>query len=170
MVEQALKAQELEKRKVVIPKSQLDAAFARFAASNKMSVKQLSDILDRAGVTAPHFKEYMRVQMGWGQLVSSRYRAETGGSSEEAVQRMLQKGGAKPSATEYLLQQVIFGYTGLRLGDKGVEPAFAPVLPSSVRSLEIRNLHVRGFVTDVLVDSTGLHMGPNRVAHPETPE
>jgi trehalose/maltose hydrolase-like predicted phosphorylase len=68
------------------------------------------------------------------------------------------------------LQQVIFGYTGLRLGDKGVEPAFAPVLPSSVRSLEIRNLHVRGFVTDVLVDSTGLHMGPNRVAHPETPE
>jgi trehalose/maltose hydrolase-like predicted phosphorylase len=68
------------------------------------------------------------------------------------------------------LQQVIFGYTGLRLSDKGVEPVFAPVLPSSVRSLEIRNLHVRGFITDVLVDSTGLHMGPNRVPHPETPE
>jgi len=68
------------------------------------------------------------------------------------------------------LQQVIFGYTGLRLSDTGIEPVFAPVLPSSVRRLEIRNLHVRGFITDVLVDSTGLHVGPNRVPHPETPE
>ena len=28
------------------------------------------------------------------------------------------------------LQQVIFGYTGLRLGERGLEPAFPPVLPS----------------------------------------
>ena len=56
------------------------------------------------------------------------------------------------------LQQVIFGYTGLRLGDKGVEPAFAPVLPSHVKRLGIRNLHVRGRRYDVMVDSTGLHM------------
>jgi trehalose/maltose hydrolase-like predicted phosphorylase len=56
------------------------------------------------------------------------------------------------------LQQVIFGYTGLRLSDKGVEPRFAPVLPSHVRRLRIRDLHVRGGTYDVTVDSTGLHM------------
>jgi peptidyl-prolyl cis-trans isomerase SurA len=121
MVEQALKAQELEKRKIVISKSQIDAAFAKFAASNKMTTKQLSEILDRAGVTASHFKEFMRVQMGWGQLVGARYRAESGSASteQEAVQRMLQKGGAKPSATEYLLQQVIFVVPA---GEKGKLP------------------------------------------------
>jgi peptidyl-prolyl cis-trans isomerase SurA len=110
MVEQALKADELDKRKVNVGKAQVDASFAKFASSNKMTPEQLSQVLDRAGVTAPHFKEFMRVQMGWMQLVGARYRAEAkGGTSEQdAVQRMLQQGGPKPTATEYLLQQVIF--------------------------------------------------------------
>jgi peptidyl-prolyl cis-trans isomerase SurA len=108
MVEQTLKSQELEARKVKISKAAVDASFAKFAASNKMSVKQLTGVLDHAGVTAPHFKEFIRVQMGWGQLLSSRFRAEGGMSEQDAVQKMLQQGGTKPSATEYLLQQVIF--------------------------------------------------------------
>ena len=109
MIEQVLKSQEMEARRVAIPKAAVDASFAKFAASNKMSVKQLSSVLDQAGVTASHFKEFIRVQMGWGQLVSARYRAESGGMSEQdAVKRMLEQGGAKPTATEYLLQHVIF--------------------------------------------------------------
>jgi len=47
MVEQALKAQEIEKRKANIPQAQVDASFAKFAAGNKMTTKQLSDVLDR---------------------------------------------------------------------------------------------------------------------------
>jgi hypothetical protein len=62
------------------------------------------------------------------------------------------------------LQQVLFGYTGLRLGEKGLEPAFRPVLPSGVRRLAIRNLHVRGASYDVVVDSAGLHMTAGRSA------
>jgi trehalose/maltose hydrolase-like predicted phosphorylase len=59
------------------------------------------------------------------------------------------------------LQQVIFGYTGLRLGEQGLEPAFAPVLPSRISRLLLRNLHVRGKRYDVLVDSTGRHVRPS---------
>ncbi len=53
------------------------------------------------------------------------------------------------------LQQVIFGYTGLRLAEGGLAPAFPAVLPSSVRRLTLRNLHVGGQRWDVIVDSTG---------------
>jgi hypothetical protein len=53
------------------------------------------------------------------------------------------------------LQQVIFGYTGLRLGEHGLEPAFRPMLPSRVRRLTLRGLHVRGRRVDVVVDSAG---------------
>jgi protein-glucosylgalactosylhydroxylysine glucosidase len=60
------------------------------------------------------------------------------------------------------LQQILFGYTGLRLGENGLAPAFRPVLPSRVRRLTIRNLHVRGAAYDVVVDSAGLHMSPGR--------
>jgi peptidyl-prolyl cis-trans isomerase SurA len=108
MVEQALKAQELDRKKINISEAVVDASFAKFAASNKMSVKQLSGVLDQAGVTATHFKEFIRVQMGWGQLLAARYRAEGGMSEQDVAQRMLEHGGAKPTATEYLLQQVIF--------------------------------------------------------------
>jgi trehalose/maltose hydrolase-like predicted phosphorylase len=58
------------------------------------------------------------------------------------------------------LQQVIFGYTGLRIGDGGLEPAFEPVLPSKVTRLVLRNFYCRGRRYDVVVDSTGRRIIP----------
>ena len=62
------------------------------------------------------------------------------------------------------LQQVIFGYTGLRLGEGGLEPAFPPLLPSRLRRLVLRNLHVRGKLYDVVVDSSGRRILPHAKA------
>ncbi|HEU4585077.1 MAG TPA: hypothetical protein VFR95_04970, partial [Gemmatimonadaceae bacterium] len=59
------------------------------------------------------------------------------------------------------LQQVIFGYTGLRLGEDGLEEAFPPVLPSHVTRLVLRGVHARGNSYDVVVDSTGRHIAPH---------
>ena len=64
------------------------------------------------------------------------------------------------------LQQVIFGYTGLRFGEHGVEEAFPPVLPSSVHRLLLRNIHVRGRRYDVVVDSAGRRLRPHAEAAP----
>jgi trehalose/maltose hydrolase-like predicted phosphorylase len=60
------------------------------------------------------------------------------------------------------LQQVIFGYTGLRLGDHGLEPAFASVLPSRITRLVLRNVQVRGKHYDVVVDAGGRRILPHR--------
>ena len=53
------------------------------------------------------------------------------------------------------LQQVIYGYTGLRWGEKGLEPAFAPILPSRIKRVILRNVYSRGKRYDVVIDSTG---------------
>jgi protein-glucosylgalactosylhydroxylysine glucosidase len=58
------------------------------------------------------------------------------------------------------LQQVIFGYTGLRLGDRGLEPAFAALLPSRITRLEIRNVQAGGKRWDIIVDAKGRQMVP----------
>jgi len=58
------------------------------------------------------------------------------------------------------LQQVLFGYTGLRFGERGIEPAFAPVLPSSVRRLILRGIWLKGRRYDVVVDSLGRRIVP----------
>ena len=58
------------------------------------------------------------------------------------------------------LQQVIFGYTGLRFGTQGIEPAFDPVLPSSVSRLILRGIWLKGRRYDVVVDSGGRRIVP----------
>jgi trehalose/maltose hydrolase-like predicted phosphorylase len=58
------------------------------------------------------------------------------------------------------LQQVIFGYTGLRFGEQGIEPAFDPVLPSSVSRLILRGVWLKGRRYDVVVDGSGRRLVP----------
>jgi trehalose/maltose hydrolase-like predicted phosphorylase len=49
------------------------------------------------------------------------------------------------------LQQVLFGFTGLRLGHNGLVQEFRPGLPQGWKTLEIRNIKVRGKVFNVRV-------------------
>ena len=46
--------------------------------------------------------------MGWGQAVIANIRQTERITEQDAVHRMLEQGGQKPSTTEYTLQQVIF--------------------------------------------------------------
>src|SRR4051794_20256830 len=60
------------------------------------------------------------------------------------------------------LQQILYGYTGLRWGDNGLKPAFDPVLPSHIKRVTLRNLYSRGKRYDVTVDSSGRRMQPHQ--------
>jgi trehalose/maltose hydrolase-like predicted phosphorylase len=42
------------------------------------------------------------------------------------------------------LQQFVFGYSGLRLTDKGLEKQFDPILPPGIRKLTLKNITVHG--------------------------
>lgn len=110
LVEEALKMQEARRVGAVIPDGPVDAAFANFANQNKLNTKQMSGILNQAGVTTKHFKDYIRVQMTWPRLVQARYGNKNAGgmSTQDLVAKMLETGGSKPSTTEYILQQAIF--------------------------------------------------------------
>lgn len=108
MIDQTLRAVEMRRLGINVPDRAVEDAFANFARSNRMSTQQLEQVLAQAGVTARHFKEFIRVQIGWGQALQARYRATGRLSETDVVQRMLQQGGQKPVATEYMLQQVIF--------------------------------------------------------------
>jgi trehalose/maltose hydrolase-like predicted phosphorylase len=59
------------------------------------------------------------------------------------------------------LQQVIYGYTGLRIRDGGLEPAFPAILPSKISRLVLRNVSSRGKRYDVVVDSSGRKILPH---------
>lgn len=108
MIDQALRTAEIKRLRIDVSDEQVEQAYARFASGNRMSVKQMNGIMRQSGVTSKHFKEFIRTQIGWNQALGARYRATGQISEQDAVQRMLQQGGEKPTATEYFLQQVIF--------------------------------------------------------------
>ncbi|MDP3895164.1 MAG: peptidylprolyl isomerase [Mesorhizobium sp.] len=108
MIEQSLKSVEMERRGIRIAKKQVDDAYARFATSNKLQPAQLDQVMAQAGVTKQHMKEFIRVQMGWSQLLGARFRSTSGMSEQDMVQKVFELGGKKPSSTEYMLQKVVF--------------------------------------------------------------
>ncbi|MFC5384372.1 SurA N-terminal domain-containing protein [Aquamicrobium segne] len=112
MIEQTLRLAEAQRLGIRITEKQVNDAYARFASSNKMPIAQLDAAMSQSGVTKQHFKDFIRSQLAWNQALGARHQAEQAGSGltsqQEAVRNMLKKGGSKPSATEYMLQQVIF--------------------------------------------------------------
>ncbi len=110
MIDQTLRLAEAKRLGIRITDQQVDAAYQRFASNNKMPLGKLDAIMAQSGVTKEHFKEFIRAQMAWSQALGARYRSGEGGAmtEQDAVRRMLDKGGSKPTAMEYMLQQVIF--------------------------------------------------------------
>ncbi len=108
LIDEQLKKQEIRRRGINIPDSAVDDAYANFAAQNRLNASQLNQLLGQAGFSQAGMKDYIRTQMGWGQAVQMNIRQTEMISEQDAVQRMLQQGGDKPSTTEYTLQQVIF--------------------------------------------------------------
>lgn len=49
------------------------------------------------------------------------------------------------------VQSMLYGLTGLRIDDKGLDPAYPPVLPPHWQSLELRNVSFRGKRFDITV-------------------
>ena len=112
MIEQTLRLAEMKRLNIRISDKQVDDAYERFAGSNKLKPSEMDKILGQNGITSGHFKDYIRTQMGWNQALGARFRSSewvgVGSREQDAVRRMLQQGGVKPSAIEYMLQQVIF--------------------------------------------------------------
>ncbi|MGF7006054.1 peptidylprolyl isomerase [Aminobacter sp. BE322] len=162
MVEQTLRQVEMKRLGIRISDKQVDDAYARFAGSNKLKPEQMNQILAQAGVTAGHFKEYIRTQMGWNQALGARFRSEQGGggtSEQDAVRRMLQQGGAKPSATEYMLQQVIFVVPASERGSIGKRKREADAMRGRFNGCEQTREFAKGLL-DVTVRDLGRVLAP----------
>ena len=108
LVEEALKVQEAARIGALVSNAQINASYERFAASNNLSSKQLTQVLSQSGVTEKHFKRYILVQMSWPRVVQAIGGGSGGLTTQDLVSKMLERGDNKPSTTEYILQQVIF--------------------------------------------------------------
>ena len=151
MIDQAVRMAEAKRMRINISDDMVAGAYERFAKSNNMSAKQMDQILNQAGVTKAHFREYIRAQMAWSQVLQ-----------QHAVQRMLQQGGNKPSATEYMLQQVIFVVPAKERGKLGVRKREAEALRQRFQNCATTREFAKGLI-DVTVRDLG------RILEPQLP-
>lgn len=160
MIDQALRMAEVKRLNIRVTDQEVDQAYARFAQGNKMQLKQLDGIMAQSGVTKQHFKDFIRAQMSWNQALSARARGGGGRMTEqEAVRKMLQQGGAKPSATEYMLQQVIFVVPPGEKGSMGKRKQEAEAMRARFNSCETTRQFAKGLL-DVTVRDIGRKLAP----------
>lgn len=108
MIDHVLKSTEMQRLRIDVSKESVDQSYANFAKSNKLQPSQLDQILAGAGISKAHMKEFIRVQMGWSRALGARFRSTGAMSEQEMVKKVFELGGQKPTATEYMLQKVIF--------------------------------------------------------------
>jgi peptidyl-prolyl cis-trans isomerase SurA len=125
-----------------------------------MTVKQLDGIMSQSGVTKAHFKEFIRSQMAWNQALAARNRSEVRSMSEQdVVQRMLKQGGTKPTATEYMLQHIIFVVPASERGKMASRKREAEAMRARFSGCERTRDFAKGLV-DVTVRDLGRKFGP----------
>ncbi|MEC9343184.1 MAG: peptidylprolyl isomerase [Pseudomonadota bacterium] len=109
LIDQQIKLEEAAKRQTLASDNQVDEAFARFAQSNRSTPTRIAADLDKIGVGAKHFKEFIRTQISWSRAVGSKLQAETQSTSQgDALFEIRKSGSDKPETTEYTLQQIVF--------------------------------------------------------------
>lgn len=163
MIDQTVRNAEAKRLNINVSDEQVAGAYERFARSNKMSPAQMDQMLNQSGVTKAHFREFIRAQMRWSQVLSRANRNSGRMSEQDVVRRMLEQGGAKPTATEYMLQQVIFVVpTAERRAKLGARKREADALRQRFRSCDTTREFAKGLI-DVTVRDLG------RVLEPELP-
>ena len=160
LIDQTLRATEAQRLGIRVTDEQVDAAYNNFAKSNKMTIKQLDGIMAQSGVTKSHFKEFIRAQMSWNQALGARSRRDSSKMSEQdVVRRMLQQGGAKPTATEYMLQQVIFVVPASERGNMAKRKREAEAMRARFNGCNSTREFAKGLL-DVTVKDLGRKLAP----------
>lgn len=158
MIDQAVRMAEAKRMRINIGDDAVASAYERFAKSNNMSASQMDQVLNQAGVTKNHFREFIRAQMSWSQVMAQKSQAGRV-SEQDAVQRMLQQGGSKPTATEYMLQQVIFVVPAKERGKMGTRKREAEALRQRFQSCDSTREFAKGLI-DVTVRDLGRTLAP----------
>lgn len=154
LIDELLKRQEIARVRMSVSTQDVDASFARFASGNKLSVAQMSQILERAGVGVQHFKNFIAVQMSWPRVVNARFGSNSRLSNYDLVTRMMENNKQKPVTTEYMLQQIIFvipqskknAITGKRKGEAEASRSKYPgceqakVFAATMHDVSVRDL------------------------------
>lgn len=105
LIDQQLESQELARYEVEVTDTMIDSEISAMAQESGGTADQMMAAMREFGIDPATFREKVRVDMGWGMLVSGRYRERTraGADQVNAVLARIEDAAARP---QWLLGEI----------------------------------------------------------------
>jgi len=105
LIDQQLQAQELVRYEVNVSDAQINSEIANMAQSGGTSPEQLVATMQQFGIDPASFRDRLRTDIGWGMLVTGRYRdrARVGADQIDAVLARVENSASRP---QWLLGEI----------------------------------------------------------------
>jgi len=110
LIDERLMVQEAKRRSMLASDAEVDEEFARRAAQSKLAPAQFAQALRQAGVDPQTFRDFLRANMSWNDIVRARIRATEEVSDQDVAAAVTSAASAAEETTiyEYMLQQIVF--------------------------------------------------------------
>jgi peptidyl-prolyl cis-trans isomerase SurA len=113
LIEERLMLQEAKRRNVDVTDAELDAEIANRARAAQMTGPQFLQALRQAGVDPETFKDFLRANIAWQEIVRARFRATINITEQDVTAALTERPPEEPTAEEptvfeYRLQPIIF--------------------------------------------------------------
>lgn len=108
LVDEAIERAGVLAMQTSVSTDEVDAAYARFAANNKLTLDKLNEIMKQSGVTVDHFKSFIAISMSWPRAVQARFGSSEKMTAGDIGARIAQSGANRPKVNEYILKDIIF--------------------------------------------------------------
>ncbi len=110
LIDETLMMQEATRRHLAASDAEVEQEVSARARNGKLTAAQFDQALRQAGIDPKAFREYLRANMSWSQIVRARFRATVDITNQDVVAALGKKSepGATEAATEYILQPILF--------------------------------------------------------------
>jgi peptidyl-prolyl cis-trans isomerase SurA len=116
LIDEKLMLQEATRRGVTVSDEEVDAEFADRARQAGATPEQFRQAFGQAGVDPDTFRDFLRANMAWGEIVRARFRATVDVSDTEVAAALARKepdaaedeAQEEQTTAEYMLQQIVF--------------------------------------------------------------
>ncbi len=111
LIEERLMLQEAKRRNVTVSDADVDAELSNRARGAKLTGDQFLAALRQAGVSAQTFKDFLRSNLAWSQIVRARFRATVNVTDQDVTSALTSREAPAEedkTAVEYKVQPILF--------------------------------------------------------------
>ncbi len=112
LIDEKLMLQEAARRHVDVTDADVDQELASRASNTKMTASEFTQALRRSGLDPSSFRQFLRANIAWGQIVRARFRATVSITDQDVTAALNAEhgnsGSQQQAAIEYMVQPIVF--------------------------------------------------------------